>query len=473
MAWLQNLAGRAEDLLNKIDQNAATVLNDSSNKFVDDENLTVINFEEKFYQEPASNSACIESTNNSLKVTANIPRNDSTHFIKSIIEEDLSFDTLESQDYVGGDNAEKSSKTGSPGSKSISSHNSFILTEDVQSYHETINELEIEVRDLNKELLNLQHLCAELRNENTNLRSQVEASNYLVTTAQSEMEKYKARAQRILQEKEDLILLKNQSRSAENSDQILTNYSDELKKEIEFQQNRNVELSEKVKKCTQEISFLQQQIVLTQTSSQQSTQILQENLMTEKKIRTIAEEECRVKSQELQLKTQELSQQYHIMQLKNEEVDKLQQALKNKANANANGDIDTRIKSLTETLMLKQNALETVTTERNALRLQLEKLESEYHNNLAQLERAQVRVVNMNDTDDVKSQVPHFMRVSPFDAGVTRRVKHAYSTVDAISVRTGKFLRRYPVARVFVFCYMVLLHFWALILLFLYAPSSR
>lgn len=32
MAWLQNLAGRAEDLLNKIDQNAATVLNDSTTK---------------------------------------------------------------------------------------------------------------------------------------------------------------------------------------------------------------------------------------------------------------------------------------------------------------------------------------------------------------------------------------------------------------------------------------------------------
>lgn len=28
MAWLQNLAGKAENLLNKIDQNAATVLND-------------------------------------------------------------------------------------------------------------------------------------------------------------------------------------------------------------------------------------------------------------------------------------------------------------------------------------------------------------------------------------------------------------------------------------------------------------
>lgn len=28
MAWLQNLAGKAENLLNKIDQNAANVLND-------------------------------------------------------------------------------------------------------------------------------------------------------------------------------------------------------------------------------------------------------------------------------------------------------------------------------------------------------------------------------------------------------------------------------------------------------------
>lgn len=30
MAWFQNLAGKAEDLLNKIDQNAATVLQDST-----------------------------------------------------------------------------------------------------------------------------------------------------------------------------------------------------------------------------------------------------------------------------------------------------------------------------------------------------------------------------------------------------------------------------------------------------------
>lgn len=32
MAWLQNLAGKAENLLNKIDQNAANVLNETNTK---------------------------------------------------------------------------------------------------------------------------------------------------------------------------------------------------------------------------------------------------------------------------------------------------------------------------------------------------------------------------------------------------------------------------------------------------------
>ncbi|XP_008193631.1 golgin-84 isoform X2 [Tribolium castaneum] len=439
MAWLQNLAGRAEDLLNKIDQNAATVLNDS--KLID-ENIMPSDLDEKTYEE-------------TINLTG--PQSDTIDSIKPTFEEELCVV----------EDLEKLSKGDSPG-PSISSHNSFVLTEDVQSYTDTINKLEIELQDLNKQLLNLHHLYAELRNENANLRSQVEASNYLVATAQSEMEQYKARAQRILQEKDDLIRLKNENKSSQN-DQILTNYHDELKKEIEFQQSRNVELSEKVKKLTHEISHLQQQMVLSQNSSQQSTQLLQENLTREQKIRLMAEDECRVKNQELQLKLQELAQQYQVIQSKSDEIAKLQDALKSKPST----DFESRIKSLTDTLMVKQNALERVTTERNALRIQLEKLETEYHNNLAQLERAQVRVINVNDTDDVKSQVPQFMRVSPFDAGVTRRVKHAYSTVDAISVRTGIFLRRYPLARVFVFCYMVLLHFWALILLFLYAPSSR
>lgn len=83
------------------------------------------------------------------------------------------------------------------------------------------------------------------------------------------------------------------------------------------------------------------------------------------------------------------------------------------------------------------------------------------------------------------------MRISALDAGMTRKVKKAYGTLDTISVRTGVFLRRYPLARVFVFCYgvsiiiniqlsnlilcllQVLLHFWVFIVLFSYVPSGR
>ena len=67
----------------------------------------------------------------------------------------------------------------------------------------------------------------------------------------------------------------------------------------------------------------------------------------------------------------------------------------------------------------------------------------------------------MNDTDDAKAQVPAFFMETPFDTGVARRVKRAYSTLDAISVRIGVFLRRYPLARIFVIIYMAsLIHMY-------------
>lgn len=45
------------------------------------------------------------------------------------------------------------------------------------------------------------------------------------------------------------------------------------------------------------------------------------------------------------------------------------------ASATPSGEIESRLASLTQTLVMKQHAVENLTTERNALRLQLEKLE--------------------------------------------------------------------------------------------------
>lgn len=50
---------------------------------------------------------------------------------------------------------------------------------------------------------------------------------------------------------------------------------------------------------------------------------------------------------------------------------------------------------------------------------------------------------------------PDFLRENPFDNGVARRVKRAYTTFDRLSCRIGATLRRYPMVRIFVLAYMV------------------
>lgn len=60
---------------------------------------------------------------------------------------------------------------------------------------------------------------------------------------------------------------------------------------------------------------------------------------------------------------------------KNKEYEVLKLQIKEINNYQLDADMDSRFQNLTETLMMKQSALETVTSERNALKIQFEKLE--------------------------------------------------------------------------------------------------
>lgn len=81
-------------------------------------------------------------------------------------------------------------------------------------------------------------------------------------------------------------------------------------------------------------------------------------------------------------------------------------------------------------------------------------------------------IINMNETDDAKSQVPNFMMVNPFDSRMSRRVKRAYSNLDQIGVRLGVFLRRYPLVRIFSVFYVTLLHMFVVFVLLSSTPSQ-
>jgi len=71
------------------------------------------------------------------------------------------------------------------------------------------------------------------------------------------------------------------------------------------------------------------------------------------------------------------------IQKKNSEISKLKLQLS--VSATPSSEIDSRITTLTQTLVLKQQALECLTTERNALRLQLEKVEASLRNYLRKI----------------------------------------------------------------------------------------
>ncbi|KAG5872813.1 hypothetical protein JTB14_015342 [Gonioctena quinquepunctata] len=390
-----------------------------------------------------------------------------TGFLQDMATDKTSSDGSIDENVV--DASVKSSFRSGKMSSSSSINNSFILADDSQILQE---KLELANQALNKKLLDLQHLYSELRNENAGLRFQVERTNEQLVEVQKEKDQYMARAQRILQEKEALISLKQENKSNKEMENIFSTYNNELKKELEFHQTKTNELAQKNIQLKKEIQSLQMQHQVIQNGLQSTNQSLEQSLLSERKFRVIAEEECSQKNEELYKKNQEISQLQETFEKTNIEIQKLKEAANQKVHSNDIEDLESRIASLTQVLMLKQNALETVTTEKHALRLQLEKIENKHRKNAERIHRTKVEVVDIEEPDDT-IPVPKFMRVSPFDAGVTRRVKHAYSTLDAVSIRTGSFLRRYPVARVFVFCYMVLLHIWVLIILFIYVPSNH
>ena len=133
--------------------------------------------------------------------------------------------------------------------------------------------------------------------------------------------------------------------------------------------------------------------------------------------------------------------------------------------------LEQRVQSLTQSLVHKQNSLESVTADRNALRLQLEQIEQQHRQTMIQLRQQRPQVINLNDTDDAKAQVPMFLQENPFDTGVARRVKRTYSTLDSAGVRLGQLLRRYPLIRILCIFYVVLLHLWVMIVLFTSTPN--
>ncbi|XP_025268182.1 golgin-84 isoform X1 [Camponotus floridanus] len=325
--------------------------------------------------------------------------------------------------------------------------------------NEMLKTLEIEKLQQSKQIMDLQFVIDRNRQELNLIRS--------------ELEQHKARALKTLQEKEKLIIeLKSNAPIA--MDEVTIMELNQLKQECDSVREENQQMCQQLKTLREELISADLNLEKIKQKSMETNLQNQEILTNERHRRLEAEEDARLHSEEIRSLKDKLINQHNEftlqLQKKNSEISRLKLQLS--TSAMPNSEMDSRIASLTQTLVIKQQALECLTTERNALRLQLEKIEHEYRNAASNLRR-NISYNNINDTDDAKAQVPTFFMETPFDTSVTRRVKRAYSSLDAISIRTGVFLRRYPLARILVLIYMGLLQLWVLVVLLSQSPEAH
>ncbi|PKK31757.1 golgin A5 [Columba livia] len=315
------------------------------------------------------------------------------------------------------------------------------------------------------------------------LQQQVKVTKSHLESAKQELTDYKQKATRILQSKEKLINSLKEGSGFEglDSNTASTMELEELRHERDTQREEIQKLMGQIQQMRTELQDMETQQVSEAESMREQLQDLQEQIAAHKMAKQEAEAELERQKQELRYTEEELYRTKNTLQSRikdrEEEIQKLRNQLTNKAlSSSSQTELENRLHQLTETLIQKQTMLESLSTEKNSLVYQLERLEQQLK--AFQGTSSNGPAINMAGIDSVEGarmrNVPVlFSDVDSNVAGMYGRVRKAASSIDQFSIRLGIFLRRYPIARVFVIIYMALLHLWVMIVLLTYTPEMH
>ncbi|NWI11606.1 GOGA5 protein, partial [Crypturellus soui] len=296
------------------------------------------------------------------------------------------------------------------------------------------------------------------------LQQQVKITKTQLESTKQELTDYKQKATRILQSKEKLINSLKEGSGIEGLDNhtASTVELEELKHERETQKEEIQKLMGQIQQLRTELQDMETQQVSEAESAREQLQDLQEQIAAHKMAKQEAEAELERQKQELHYTEEELYRTKSTLQSRikdrEEEIQKLRNQLTNKAlRSSSQTELENRLHQLTETLIQKQTMLESLSTEKNSLVYQLERLEQQLK--AIQGPSANGPSINMAGVDGSEGarmrNVPVlFNDMDTNIAGMYGRVRKAASSIDQFSIRLGIFLRRYPIARVFVIIYM-------------------
>lgn len=321
----------------------------------------------------------------------------------------------------------------------------------------------------------------QMEKERCNLLAESQQYQYQLQTAREELEvvhqslnEYKLRAQRILQDKDRLLQDIKQQKTVESfqlPSELLMAELDQLQQERDLLREETVQSNSQLQQCRKEIARLEARYEGEIRQIREVSSLAETRMLEERAKKELVENELRQLDEELRYVREDLSQQKvqsagRIQQLEIE-LSKVRNQLTSKQNNSrtpSEDELEQRLRTLTETLIAKQAVLEKVQSERSSLLLQLERATKERTSNGTPSENETSTRVLLNITDDELAKVT---------TGVSRRMRHAYSSLDSLNFRFGQALRRRPAARLVLFFYMVMLHFWVAFVLLTYTPEMH
>lgn len=341
--------------------------------------------------------------------------------------------------------------------------------------------VEAERQTLAESLTNAERRVTEEKQRAEDVQQQLKSARSTAEYAKQELQDYKNKASRILQSKEKLINSLKEGSGLEVLEGAGASVElEELRHEKELQRDEIQKLQAQIQSLRTEIQDLENQALTETENWREQLAEVQEQQAQHIRAKQEVEAELERCKQELQY----VEEEHHRTKItlqgrvkdREDEIQKLRNQLTNKALSNSSQtELEGRLHQLTETLIQKQTMLEALGTEKNSLVFQLERLEQQLkslqgsqnsgsHINMAAIEGPGARQRNtpilFSDTDGPGT-------------GVYGKVRKAASTIDRFSIRLGIFLRRYPMARVFVIIYMALLHLWVMIVLLTYTPEMH
>ncbi|XP_009247691.3 golgin subfamily A member 5 isoform X2 [Pongo abelii] len=346
-----------------------------------------------------------------------------------------------------------------------------------------LNKVEMERQNLAEAITLAERKYSDEKKRVDELQQQVKLYKLNLESSKQELIDYKQKATRILQSKEKLINSLKEGSGFEGLDSSTANSMEleELRHEKEMQREEIQKLMGQIHQLRSELQDMEAQQVNEAESAREQLQDLHDQIAGQKASKQELETELERLKQEFHYIEEDLYRTKNTLQSRikdrDEEIQKLRNQLTNKTLSNSSqSELENRLHQLTETLIQKQTMLESLSTEKNSLVFQLERLEQQMNSTSGSSSNGSS--INMSGIDNGEGtrlrNVPVLFNDTETNlAGMYGKVRKAASSIDQFSIRLGIFLRRYPIARVFVIIYMALLHLWVMIVLLTYTPEMH